>query len=154
VVVCDPPYVDPELYRRRQRRRAVIGWTIGLVVVAFAALAVILGNVDEESGRSEGPTIGIFNAEMTSDQYAALREGEEEKVVDKLVGSVGMSDEEVKEELLELFPKRPAESNCAYWYLSDAPEHLVRLCFSSTRGVLLQKSVAAQGEDAVPKTFV
>jgi hypothetical protein len=146
--------VDPDLYRRRQRRRAVIAWTVGFVVVAFAALAVILGSTESDSDGPEGPVVGIFTAEMTSDQYAAIREGEEEKVVDELVGSSGMTDGEVQEELLELFPKPPGDSRCAYWYLSDAPEHLARLCFSSTRGVLLQKSVAARGEDAVPKQLV
>jgi hypothetical protein len=152
--VCDPLGVDPDLYRRRQRRRAVIGWTVGLVVVAFAVLAVVLGNTDDGSDGHEGPTIGIFTAEMTSDQYTALREGEEEAVVDRLLGSVGMNEEEVQEGLLALFPHRPPESNCSYWYLSDAPGHLARLCFSSSRGVLLQKTVAAQGEDAVPKQLV
>jgi hypothetical protein len=146
--------VDPDLYRRRQRRRAVIGWTVGFVVVAFATLAVVLGATESDSDGDGGPTIGVFSAAMTAEQYAAIREGEEEKVVDKLIGNAGMDEEEVEQELLALFPKQPAESKCAYWYLSDAPEHLVRLCFSTTRGVLLQKSVAAQGEDAVPKIRV
>src|SRR6202012_1049723 len=93
--------------------------------------------------------IGIFTAEMSSSQYSAIRNGEEEATIDKLVGSVGMQEDEVGEELLALFPRKPEGSRCAYWYLSDAPEHLVRLCFSTSRDVLLQKSVAAQGEDAI-----
>ena len=91
---------------------------------------------------------------MTSNQYEAIREGEEETVIVQRLGSVGMGASEVQEELLALFPAQPNGSNCAYWFLSDAPEHLVRLCFDDERGVLVQKSVAAQGEDEVPKTLV
>jgi hypothetical protein len=145
--------VDRKLYRRRQRRRAIIGWASLLVVVALVVVGVAANSGDH---RSDGTTtaVGIFTASMTADEYDSIREGEEQAIVLGRLGNVGMSESEITEELLVLFPREPENSNCAFWFLSDAPEHLVRLCFSDSREVLLQKSVAAQGEDAVPRTLV
>jgi hypothetical protein len=147
--------VDPDLYRRRQRRRAVIGWSAMGVVVALVALTAIGGAFGSGGDHSSTPSsaVGIFTASMTSNQYETIREGEEESIILQRLGSVGMGASEVQEELLALFPAQPGNSNCSFWFLSDAPEHLVRLCFDDQRSVLVQKSVAAQGEDAAPKTL-
>ncbi len=153
MAVCDPQTVDPELYRRRQRRRALIGWTALIVVVALVVAGIVFGS-DESHPGGGNEAVGIFTASMTSNEYDSLREGEEKAIIIGRLGNVGMSADEVQEELLALFPVRPGGSNCAYWFLSDAPEHVVRLCFDDERGVLVQKSVAAQGEEAVPRTPV
>jgi hypothetical protein len=140
---------DParRLYRRRQRRRAIIGWTVGGLVVALFVLGAIFG------GEEGHPTTASF--EMTAGQYAALHRGEVESVVFERLGGSGLREDEVEgSELLGLFPARPRGSVCSYWTLSDAPGHLVRLCFGDERDVLLQKSVAAEGDDAAPKTLV
>jgi hypothetical protein len=148
--------VEQGLYRRRQRRRAAIGWTALIVVGLFAMLVAIGATFGSDDGHSTGDdgAVGIFTASMTSNQYESIREGEEKAVVVERLGSVGMGASEVQEELLALFPAQPGGSNCAFWFLSDAPEHLVRLCFDDERAVLVQKSVATQGEDEAPKTLV
>jgi hypothetical protein len=145
--------VDRELYRRRQRRRAIVGWsTLGLLVAAVA-LAAIFGG---EGERPSSPTtsVGIFAAEMTSRQYEAIHKGEEETQVLFRLQSVGLQEDQVEGTgLLGLFPARPKGSTCSYWTLSDAPGHLVRLCFSDPQGLLAQKSVAVQGDERAPTTL-
>ncbi len=95
----------------------------------------------------EAPPLGIFGSEMTSRQYEALHKGEPETAVLLELHNVGVQEDQVEEtKLLGLFPPQPDHSTCSYWTLSDAPGHLVRLCFSDPQGVLLQKAVAAEGE--------
>ncbi len=139
--------MDRAHYRRRQRRRAIIGWsTLGLVV-GIVALAAIFG------GESDHPTAPL--SEMTASQYVAIHKGELESLVVKEVGAPGLQEDEVEgDALLGLFPTQPADSVCSFWGLSDAPGHLARLCFGEGRDVLLQKAVAATGEDLAPKTLV
>jgi hypothetical protein len=146
------PGVDRELYRRRQRRRAIVGWSTFALLVALVALAVIFGGESERS--TMGPSVDLFAAEMTSEQYEAIHKGQAEAAVLTRLGNVGLQEDQVEEsELLGLFPARPDHSICSYWTLSDAPGHLVRLCFSNPQSVLLQKAVAAAGEDAAPTTL-
>jgi hypothetical protein len=142
--------VDRELYRRRQRRRAIIGWsTLGLIV-AIVALAVIGG----AHGRRSDSGLPAF--EMTSRQYVAIHKGETEASIEAALGGTGLREAQLNgTHLLSLFPTRPPGSTCSYWTLSDAPGHLVRLCFGDPASVLLQKAVAAQGEgEQAPKTLV
>jgi hypothetical protein len=144
-VLCDPPGVDREHYRRRQRRRAIIGWSVGGLVVALVALAVILG---DGSGHSTA-----VSSSMTADQYVHLHKGERESLVLKEVGGPGLGESEIDgDSLLGLFPGRPVDSVCSFWALSDAPGHLARLCFGEAED-LLQKSVAAMGDALAPKTL-
>jgi hypothetical protein len=139
-------------YRRQQRRRAIIAWgTLG-VVVALIVLGIAIGGDDENSG--SGPTIHIFTWEMSSTQYKQLHKGEGELAVLKQLGSTGLHEDEVEEvDLLHLFPPPPREATCNFWKLSDAPDHLVRLCFSESEGVLMQKSVRAPGEGGAETTL-
>jgi hypothetical protein len=138
------------LYRRRQRRRAVIAWST-LGALAVVALAIVLGGEDHASG----PSGHIFPAEMTSSQYQQLHKGETGLAVFKAIGSTGLQEDEVQEtDLLHLFLPPPAESTCSFWTLSDAPDHQVRLCFSTTEGVLLQKAVRAPGDGGAETTLV
>jgi hypothetical protein len=157
VAVCDPAgRVDAtatnKLYRRRQRRRALIAWgTLG-VVVALIVLGIVLGGEDDGSGST--PTIHLFSWEMSSTQYEALHKGEAARAVVKQLGSTGLPEDEVEEvDLLHLFPPPPPGSACNFWKLSDAPDHLVRLCFSEADGDLLQKSVRAPGEGGPEATL-
>jgi hypothetical protein len=145
--------VDRDLYRRRQRRRAFIAWSVaGLLVAIVAAVAVFGG--EEGNGQAPTPSIHLFSSEMTSRQYEGLHEGESERQVLLALQSVGLQEDQVEgSELPGLFPARPPSSTCSYWTLSDAPGHLVRLCFSDPQGVLLQKSAVVSGGEAAPKTF-
>jgi hypothetical protein len=139
------------LYRRRQRRRGVIAWSTAFVVVALIVLGIVAGD-DENSGSQS--LVHLFSWEMSSDQYEGLHKGEGELAVLKQVGSTGLHEDEVEQtDLLHIFPPPPRESTCNFWKLSDAPDHLVRLCFSESRGVLLQKSVRAPGEGGAETTL-
>jgi hypothetical protein len=150
--VCDPPIVDRELYRRRQRRRAIIGWSAGAVVVALIALGAIFGG--PEKHRSISSSTALLSAEMTAEQYEAIHKGEDEAVVLTRLHAVGLPEDEVEDtRLLELFPPRPRHAICSYWTLSDAPGHLVRLCFGDPQGVLLQKAVAVGDANPAPTTL-
>jgi hypothetical protein len=145
--------VDRDLYRRRQRRRAIIGWSTFGLIVALIALGVVFGS-EAERQVTMTPAVELFGTEMTSGQYEAIHKGQSESSVLSHLGDVGLQEDEIEgSELLGLFPARPSGSVCSYWALSDAPDHLVRLCFSDPQGVLLQKSVAAKGEDAAPTTL-
>ncbi len=145
------PRVDRELYRRRQRRRAIIGWSTGALVVAGFVAAIVFGAGSETRTTS---LVDLFSSQMTSSQYEQIHKGESESLVLNRLGSVGLQEDEVEEsKLLGVFPARPADSVCSYWTLSDAPGHLVRLCFSDPQGVLLQKSVAVGGQSAAPTTL-
>jgi hypothetical protein len=141
-----------QLYRRRQRRRAVVAWgTLG-VIVALIVLGIVSGGDGENSGSE--PTIHLFTWEMSSTQYQQLHKGEAELAVLKQLGSIGLHEDEIEEaDLLRLFPPPPREATCDFWKLSDAPDHLVRLCFSEGEGVLLQKSVRAPGESEAETTL-
>lgn len=171
MAVCDPPGVDatpiPEpapgppqepsgdhaLYRRRQKRRAIIAWSVAALLVVVVVSAAIIGGSDNRRTTDSASLAGLMPAEMSSSQYEQIHKGQEETTVLQLIGMPGQQEGEIEEpELLQLFPAAPAGSTCDFWRLSDAPDHLVRLCFSPSQ-VLLQKSVAAQGEDAAPRTL-
>jgi hypothetical protein len=141
-----------KLYRRRQLRRALIAWgTLG-VVAALVVLGIVFGGDAKDSG--SGPTIHLFTWEMSSEQYKQLHKGEGELAVLKQLGSTGIHEDEVEEvDLLHLFPPPPRGSTCNFWKLSDAPDHLVRLCFSESEGVLLEKAVRAPGEGGAETTL-
>jgi hypothetical protein len=138
-------------YRRRQRRRAIIAWTVfGLVVVIVGSSIAFT-----HGGSSTTTTFAhIFPSEMTSGQYEELHKGQGETVVLRTIGNPGLAEDEVEEvDLLRTFPPRPSGSFCNFWTLSDAPDHLVRLCFDETAEVLEQKSVRAPGESAAETTL-
>jgi hypothetical protein len=139
-------------YKRSQRRRAIIAWgTLG-VIVGLILLGIALGGSDKNN--DQGRTIHLFTYEMSSSQYDQLHKGEGELAVLKEVGSTGLQEDEVEQvELLRLFPSPPGGATCNFWKLSDAPDHLVRLCFDESAGTLIQKAVRAPGEGAPESTL-
>jgi hypothetical protein len=143
--------VTTQLHRRRQRRRALIAWGTFGVIVALIVLGIALGGEDNSSGSHQ---VQLYTWEMSSTEYKQLHKGEGELAVLKQVGSTGLHEDEVEEaDLLSLFPPSPQASSCNFWKLSDAPDHLVRLCFSESAGLLLQKSVRAPGESGAETTL-
>lgn len=148
---------DPgrERYRRGQRRRAMIAWSVlGLLVVGIG-LAIAFGGGDGDGSDGQGFSLtGVLPAEMSASAYSAIHKGQSEAEVLQLIGVPGQHETEVEEpELLRLFPSSPAGTSCEFWRISEAPNHLVRLCFGGTPASLEQKSVAARGEDAAPQTL-
>ncbi len=146
--------MDRDLYRRRQRRRAIIAWSVAGLVIAAIASGAIFGGTEESTTTTLGRPIHLFSSEMTLEQYEAIHKGEGESTVLLRLQSVGLQEDQVESsELPGLFPARPPHSTCSYWTLSDAPGHLVRLCFSDPQGVLLQKTVIVSGDEQAPKTL-
>jgi hypothetical protein len=146
--------VDRDLYRRRQRRRAIIAWASVGLVVAVVGLVAICGGSESHQTTTGGRPFQLFSSEMTSEQFEAIHQGESESKVLLRLQSVGLQEDQVESsELPSLFPGRPRHSTCSYWTLSDAPGHLVRLCFSDPEGVLLEKSVAVSGGPSAPQTL-
>jgi hypothetical protein len=140
-----------ENYRRRQRRRAIIAWSVASLLVIAIGSAIAFGGESETSAPL--PDVSLFSAEMSSAQYDQIHKGQDEQGVINQLGSVGVQEAEAKETgVSELFPAPPDSSICSFWKLSDAPGHLVRLCFSDPQGVLVQKSIRAPGEGAGVET--
>jgi hypothetical protein len=146
--------VDRDLYRRRQRRRAIIAWSVAGLVIAAVGLAVAFGGRESRQTTFDGRSLQLFSSAMTFEQFEALHKGESESQVLLQLKSVGLQEDQVESsDVPSLFPPRPDHSACSYWTLSDAPGHLVRLCFSDPEGVLLQKAVAVSGGAQAPKTL-
>ena len=158
--VCDPPAMsatttsDPgrDRYRRGQRRRARIAWSVVVLLVVGIGLAIAFGGNDRESS---DPTsvAGLLPAEMTASAYTEIHKGQTEVEVLWLIGAPGQQESEVETELLQLLPSSPAGTSCEFWRISEAPNHLVRLCFGGSPASLEQKTVAAKGEDAAPQSL-
>jgi hypothetical protein len=146
--------MDRDLYRRRQRRRAIIAWSVlGLVVVAVGLTVAFGDEGTSASDSTDTSLVHLFSAEMTSAEYDQIHPGQSESSVLDRLGSTGLQESEAEPELLALFPPRPSSSTCSYWTLSDAPGHHVRLCFSDPQGVLKQKTVRAPGEGGAETTL-
>jgi hypothetical protein len=146
--------VDRDLYRRRQRRRAIIAWASVGAVVIVVGLVAILGGGESHQSTTVGRPFQLFSSEMTSEQFEAIHQGESESKVLLRLHSVGLQEDQVESsELPALFPAAPGHSTCSYWTLSDAPGHLVRLCFSDPEGIVVDKSVAVSGGASAPKTL-
>ncbi len=149
------PHGDRERYRRRQRRRGIIAWSAFALVAVFVVLIVVGSAVGTNHSDSTGDATsltGLFPAEMSSSQYEQIHKGQSESQVLQTVAVPGEVETEVADaELLQLFPPAPSGTSCRFWALSDAPGHLVRLCFAESGHALEQKSVAAQGEDEAPR---
>jgi hypothetical protein len=142
-----PSAILPEVehYRRRQRRRALIAWSVAGFLVIAIGLTIAFGR--EEVRTSPQPDVNLFSSEMSSSQYDQIHKGQGEQLVINRIGSVGVQEAEAKATgVSELFPAPPQSAICSFWKLSDAPGHLVRLCFSDPQAVLVQKSVRAPGE--------
>ncbi len=147
---------DPgrERYRRGQRRRALIAWSVLGLIVVGVGLAVAFGGTEDQGRGSTGTPVALLPAEMSADAYSSIHKGQSETEVLGLIGVPGQVETEVEEpELLQLFPSSPAGTNCEFWRIAEAPNHLVRLCFGGEPASLEQKSVAAKGEEAAPQTL-
>ena len=129
------PPSDPQHYRRRQRRRAVIGWIGGLLVLAALVFLVVHGGNQVHRKHFKVP----YGEVMTSRDYAEIHEGEEAAVVLETLDESGRPERLTEEYVLVLFP--PAEEGvyCTYWEFSDEPQIFARLCFATDDGELVEK---------------
>jgi hypothetical protein len=130
------PPTDPESYRRRQRRRALIGWLGGFLVLAVAVLLVALGGGDHHQRR----TIKVqYGDVMTARDFGEIHLGEEDVVVLERLAETGRPEKSTKEYVLVLFPPVPDGAYCVYWEFSDEPQIFARLCFDRDDGELVDK---------------
>lgn len=128
--------IDPEGYRRRQRRRALIGWIGGFLAIAvFVVLAAVFGHDDDGRRIVKVP----YGDVMTSHDFEEVHVGEEDVVVLERLAATGRPEELTKKYVLALFPPRPEDSYCVYWEFSDEPQIFARLCFATDDGELIEK---------------
>lgn len=128
---------DSASYRRRQRRRALIGWVGGLAAVAGVASLIVLSG----SGSTKPKPFKVpYGEMMTSAQYAEIEEGEQAAdVLEGLLDASGRPERLTKEYVLVLFPPAADGLYCSYWEFKDKPRIFARLCFSPSTGELVQK---------------
>jgi hypothetical protein len=133
------PPADPTRHRRQQRRRALIGWIGGLVIVALVIVAGIAGGDDQGDETSLVPAHvgGLFD--MTADQFEALHTGETENAVYDQLGKPGSPEGQTPIEIISLFPTHDDSVSCTYWLVSDRDQTAARLCFSRPGAILRQK---------------
>jgi hypothetical protein len=127
---------NPEGYRRRQRRRALIGWLGGfLAIAAIVALILASGGEDHERRTIKVP----YGDVMTAHDFTEVHLGEEDVVVLERLAETGRPEELTKKFVLVLFPPRPEGTYCVYWEFSDEPDVFARLCFDTDDGELVEK---------------
>jgi hypothetical protein len=130
------PTKDVEDYRRRQRRRALIGWIGGFVVLAAFVALIAVGADDHHERRIIKVPYGDV---MTSHDFEEVHLGEEDIVVLERLAETGRPEELTKEYVLVLFPPKPEGSYCVYWEFSDEQEIFARLCFDKESGEMVDK---------------
>jgi len=133
------PPSDPARHRRRQLRRALIGWIGGFAALALLVVAMIAGGKREEVVIVPAHSAGFFDFHMTSAEYDGLHEGDEESAVLHELGRIGLPESETPISIVALFPAHDDSLICSYWQIIDAPETAARLCFSRPAGRLEQK---------------
>jgi hypothetical protein len=127
--------LDPDAYRRRQRRRALIGWIGGMLVVAGLVLAIVLGSDSDHGGGADVP----YGEVMSSQDYEEVHQGEGETTVLERLGGTGRPERLTESYVRVLFPPAGEEVRCTYWEFTDEPEIFARLCFERDGGELVEK---------------
>jgi len=126
---------DLQRYRRRQRRRAVIGCVGGILVAAALVVFVVQRGTQVRREHFKVP----YGEVMTAADYAEINTGEEAAVVLERLDQTGRPEGTTLPYVLALFPPREEGDFCTYWEFSDKPAIFARLCFSSSNGELVQK---------------
>jgi hypothetical protein len=140
-----PP--DHRQIRRQQRRRALVGWGFGVVIVAGTIAAGVFGGGGESGGGGPAPNPTDFTAyDMTQHQYDGLDHGLEEQVFVDRLQKVGLPENLAPPHYVKLFPPHSEDVQCSFWKISDVPEHIARICFSSPAGRLVEKSETYAGD--------
>jgi hypothetical protein len=81
-----------------------------------------------------------FGDAITTEQYASLKLGQDEQAIVDRLQMPGKPENLVAVRFVELFPRHdPSGIACSYWQITGDPALIVRLCFSSPAGKLVQK---------------
>jgi hypothetical protein len=134
---------DNRHYRRQQRRRALVGWGFGVLIVAGTIAAGVFGG----SGEHQQSQSGDFTAyDMTQSQYEGLHQGLEQQAFVNRLQKVGLPENLAPAHFVALFPPAAEDVVCSYWTISDVSEHIARICFSDSQGRLVQKAETYAGD--------
>jgi hypothetical protein len=136
---------DPAVYRRRQRRRAIIAWSIGAVSVLLLVLSVVLGAAAENEAEPERQN--PFGYAMSSEQFDELDYGLSLGAFLDDLEKTGLPEDRTKGRYVQLFPPHTDEVSCSYWEISDELEEVARVCFDEG-GRLVEKLQRDAGEEA------
>ena len=136
---------DPAVYRRRQRRRAIIAWSTGGVCVLLFALAALLGAAAEHEAEPEAQD--PFGYSMSSEQFDELDNGLSLGAFLDQLEMTGLPEDRTKGRYVQLFPPHTDEVRCSYWEISDELEQVARVCFDAG-GRLVEKLQRDAGEES------
>jgi hypothetical protein len=108
--------------------------------LAYSALIAVAALTGCASSSSTSSANNPFGDAITHQQYASLKLGQDEQtLVDQLQES-GKPENLVADRFVKLFPRHdPSAVSCSYWQIAGDSTLLVRLCFSSPAGKLVQK---------------
>jgi hypothetical protein len=134
------PPADPKRHRRQQRRRALIGWIGGILVIALFVVGALVGGDDNNDLEAiPAQSASLFDYHMSSDEFENLHTGETQRDVLDELGKFGLPESETPVEIVALFPRHDDSVLCSYWEISDVADSAARLCFSRPEGILRQK---------------
>src|SRR5262245_26799591 len=112
------PPSDPKRHRRRQLRRALIGWIGGFAIIALIVAAAIAGGDDrEEVVTIPAHSGGFLDYHMTTAEYEGLHEGEPQSAILNQLGRVGLPESQTPIPILQLFPNHDIDVICSYWQI-------------------------------------
>jgi hypothetical protein len=133
---------DNSGYRRQQRRRAIVGWGFGILIVAGTIAAGVFGGNGEHHGSQPNDYTAY---DMTQNQYEGLQEGLEQQAFVNRLQKVGLPENLAPVHYVSLFPPVTEGVECSFWKISDIPEHIARICFSDPQGRLVEKGETYAG---------
>jgi len=136
---------DPAVYRRRQRRRAIVAWSTAVAAALLVVLAAVLGAV--AGHESEPEPADAFGYAMSSEQYDGLRYGLSLGAFLDRLEKTGLPERRTKGRYVRLFPPHTGAVHCSYWEISDELEEVARICFDSG-GRLVEKLQRDAGEES------
>ena len=124
----------------------MVGWGFGVLIVAGTIAAGVFGGSGDGGGGGPGPKPADSTAyEMTQHQFDGLDNGLEERAFVDRLQTAGLSENLAPAHYVKLFPSHAEDVTCSFWRISDVPEHIARICFSSPGGKLVQKDETYAG---------
>ena len=107
---------------------------------AYAALITAATLTGCASSGSTPAANNPFGDTITTQQYASLRLGQGEQAIVNRLQMSGKPENLVADRIVRLFPRHdPSAGACSYWQIAGDSALIVRLCFSSPAGKLVQR---------------
>jgi hypothetical protein len=125
-----------DTFKRQQRRRAIVAWTVAGIFVALIAVGAIFGDEGKDGGHEHPIPFGYA---MTAAQYAGLEPGLDESDFVNRLEQTGLPEHLTSTSYVVLFPPHSEDVHCSFWEISDRPELVARICFSDPEARLVEK---------------